>query len=158
MLEITWSVKGNLDVLLQSFSSTSIYRTGLQKLSIVAFAAIFSNSCTAQVRMRRNGYLWISCVNFDTAIRLADPDFLLEWRFGDVFCLFLHFICWMSAIFLLLVCLTYWRRKYTTRVDPQVDNSHQVLSWHDHPLPSYSVFVCWYVTWPGDLDLWPFDL
>jgi len=25
-------------------------------------------------------------------------------------------------------------------------------------LPSYSVFVCWYVTWPGDLDLWPLDL
>jgi len=27
-----------------------------------------------------------------------------------------------------------------------------------HTLPSYSVFVCWYVTWPCDLDLWPFDL
>ena len=32
----------------------------------------------------------------------------------------------MSAIFLLPVCLTYWPRKYTTRVDPHVDNSHQV--------------------------------
>ena len=31
----------------------------------------------------------------------------------------------MSTIFLLLVCLTYWPRKYTTRVDPHVDNSHQ---------------------------------
>jgi len=39
----------------------------------------------------------------------------------------------MSAIFLLLVCLTYWPRKYTTRVDPYVDNSHQVWSWYDHP-------------------------
>ena len=29
---------------------------------------------------------------------------------------------------------------------------------YDHTLPSYSVFVCWYVTWPCDLDLWPFDL
>ena len=64
----------------------------------------------------------------------------------------------MSAIFLLPVCLTYWPRKYTTRASPHVDNSHQVLSWYDHPLPSYSVFVCWHVTWPGDLDLWPFDL
>ena len=64
----------------------------------------------------------------------------------------------MSAIFLLPVCLTYWPRKYTTRVDPHVDNSHQVWSWCDHPLPSYSVFVWWYVTSPGDLDLWPFDL
>ena len=59
----------------------------------------------------------------------------------------------MSAIFLLPVCLTYWPRKYTTRVDPHVDNSHQVWSWYDYPLPSYSVFVCWYITWPGDLDL-----
>ena len=34
MREITWSVKGGLNVLLQSFSSTSIYSIGLQKLSI----------------------------------------------------------------------------------------------------------------------------
>jgi len=64
----------------------------------------------------------------------------------------------MSAIFLLPACLTYWPRKYTTRVDPHVDNSQQVWSWYDHPLPSYSVFICRYVTWPCDLDLWPFDL
>ena len=43
---------------------------------------------------------------------------------------------WMSAIFRLPVCLTYWPIKYTTRVDPHVDNSHQVWSWHDHTLPS----------------------
>jgi len=59
----------------------------------------------------------------------------------------------MSAIFLLPVCLTYWPRNYTTRIYPHVDNSHQVWSWYDHKLPSYSVFVCWYVTWPCDLDL-----
>jgi len=64
----------------------------------------------------------------------------------------------MSAVLLLPVCLTYWPRKYTTRVDPHVDNSHQVWSWCDHTVPSYSVFVCWYVTWPCDLDLWLFDL
>jgi len=79
-------------------------------------------------------------------------------RFGDVFRWFLHFIFWTSAIFLLPVCLTYWPRKYTTHIDPHVDNSHQVWSWYDHRLPSYSIFVCWYVTWPGDLDLRPFDL
>ena len=64
----------------------------------------------------------------------------------------------MSAIFLLPACLTYWPRKYTTRVDRHGDNSHQVWSWYDHTRPSYSVFVCWYVTWPCDVDLWPFDL
>ena len=64
----------------------------------------------------------------------------------------------MSAIYLLPGRLTYWPRKYTTRVDPHVDNSCQVWSWYDHTLPSYSVFVCWHVTWPCELDLWSFDL
>jgi len=64
----------------------------------------------------------------------------------------------MSAIFLLPVCLQYWPKKYTTRVDHNDDNFHQVRSWYDHPLPSYSVFVCWYVTWPCDLDLWPLTI
>jgi len=45
----------------------------------------------------------------------------------------------MSTIFLLPGRLTYWPRKYTTHVDPHVDNSHQVWSWYDHQLPSYSV-------------------
>ena len=111
--------------------------------------------------MRRNGYLWTSGVNLDTAVRFPDPDFLFEWKISAIrrrFPLIFAFYIWMSAIFLLPVCLTYWPRKYTTRVDPNVDNSHQVWSWYDHPLPSYSVFVWWYVKGPGDLDLWPFDL
>jgi len=61
----------------------------------------------------------------------------------------------MSAIFLLSVCLTNGPRKYSTCIDPHVEHSHQVWSWYDHPLPSYCVFVCWYVTWPYDVD---FDL
>ena len=52
----------------------------------------------------------------------------------------------MSAIFLLSDCLTYWPSKNTTRVDPHVDNSHQVWSWYDHTLPSYSC-SSWRVTW-----------
>ena len=64
----------------------------------------------------------------------------------------------MSVIFLLSVCLTYWPRKYTTLVNPYVDNSHQVWTWYDHTLPRYSVFVCWYITWLCDLDVWPFEL
>ena len=70
----------------------------------------------------------------------------------------------MSAIFLL-------RFVWPTDLEsiPHVDNSHQVWSWYDHQLPSYSVFVCrygsdlvnlnfdlftvtschaWWVTWP----------
>jgi len=79
-------------------------------------------------------------------------------RFGDVLRWFLHLIFWMSAIFLLPVCLTYWSGKYTTRVDPHVDNFRKVWSWYDHTLLSYGVFLCWYITWLCDLDFWPFDL
>jgi len=53
MRVITWSVKVTLDVLLQSFASTSIYRTGLKKLSI--FNCIyrhFSNIFTAHAQKR----------------------------------------------------------------------------------------------------------
>jgi len=72
--------------------------------------------------MRRNGYLRTFGVNLDTAVRFADPDFLSEckilaiWRRFPL--IFAFFIYWMSAIFILPVCLTYWPRKYTTRVDP----------------------------------------
>ena len=104
-------------------------------------------------------YLWTSGVNLDTAVRFADFDLILVCKISAIWrrflYWFLHFICWMSAIFLLPVCLTYWPRKYPTRVDPHFDNSHQVWSWYDHPQPSYSVFVCWYVTWPLTLT---FDL
>jgi len=54
-----------------------------------------------------------------------------------VFRWILHFICWMSAIFLLPVCLTYCPRKYTTRVDHHVNNSHQVWSPYADPFLSY---------------------
>ena len=111
--------------------------------------------------MRRNGYLSTSGVNLESAARFADPDFLFEckiWRFGDVLRWFLHLIFSMSAIFLLPTCLTYWSRKYTTRVDPHIDNFHKVWSWYGHTLPSYSVFACWYITWLCDLDFWRFDL
>jgi len=89
---------------------------------------------------RRNGYLWTSGVNLDTAVHSSISYYSAEFRrFGDVFRWLLHFIFWMSAIFLLPVCLTYWTRKYITRVDPHVDNSHHVWSWYDNTLPSYRV-------------------
>jgi len=67
--------------------------------------------------MRRNGYLWTTGVNLDTAVRFPDPDFLLEWKISAIrrrFPLMFAFYIWMSAIFLLPVCFTYWLRKYTT--------------------------------------------
>ena len=126
---------------------------------IVAFTAIFSNISTAHAQKRL-------FMNFRCKIRhrhsICRPRFPVGVQnFGDLATFsvdFLHFTCWMSAIFLLPVCLTYWPWKYTTRVDPHVDNSHQVWSWYDHTLPSYSAFVCWYITWSCDLDLCALDL
>jgi len=111
--------------------------------------------------MRRNGYLWTFGVNLDTAFRFADTDFLLECkisaidrRFPLIFALYMLNVRHISTSGF----LTYWPKKYTTHVDPHIDNFHHVWSCYDHQLPSYRVFVCWYVTWPCDLDLWPFDL
>ena len=44
---------------------------------LVAFPATASNIA---LRMRRNGYLCTSGVNLDTAVRFADPDFLLKCK------------------------------------------------------------------------------
>ena len=125
---------------------------------IVAITAIFSNICTARAHKRL-------LMNFRCkyGYRRSIPRFPIRVQnFSDLATFlvdfFLYFICWMSAIFLLPGRLTYWPRKYTTRVDHHVDNTHQVWSWYDHPLPSYSAFVCWGVPWSCDLDIWPFDI
>jgi len=57
-------------------------------------------------------------------------------RFEDVFCWFLHWISWMSAIFLLPFYLTYWPRKWVTWCAPHNESFCQVWSWYDHSLPS----------------------
>jgi len=61
-------------------------------------------------------------------------------RFEDVCCWFLHWISWMSAIFLLPFYLTYWPRKCFTCCVP-CEDFHRVWSWYNHPLPSYSVLA-----------------
>jgi len=45
-----------------------------------------------------------------------------------------------SAIFLLTVYLTYWRRKRATCWATHIDHFHQVWSWYDYPSSSHSVF------------------
>jgi len=168
---VCWHVTWPCDLEVCSFDleNLSFMATGESRFQLChqvwrpyAYPHLWSLSATFVLRMRRNGYLWTSGVNLDTADRFANSDFMLECNISAIWrrfpLIFLHFIFWMSAIFLLPVCLTYWPRKYTTGVDPQVDNSHQVWSWYDNPMRSYSVFVWWYVTWPRDIDLWPFDL
>ena len=96
------------------------------------------------MHIRRNGYLGTSC---KTVGDLA--------TFSVDFCI------------LYAECLPYFYFRFVWLTDleiiphastPTFDNSHQVWSWYDHTLPSYNVFVCWYVTWLCDLDFRPFDL
>jgi len=149
--------------LLQSFLSTSIYRIGLQKLSImVAISAIFSYICTAHAQklLIRNFRKFRCKFRHRRSIRRRRfPIRVQNFRaWAMFFCWFLHFMCWMSAIFQLPVCLTYWPRKNTTRVDLHVDNSHQVWSWYDHPLPSYSVLSADMLCDLANLTFWLLDL
>ena len=47
--------------------------------------------------MRRNGYLWTSSVNLDTAVRYADPGFLLEYKISAIRRRFPLFFCILYA-------------------------------------------------------------
>ena len=155
MREITRSVKVALIAVVLVDVDLPYWTSKVEHL--VAFAAIVSNICTAHAQKR--SFMHFRC-KFRHRRSIRRPWFPI-WvqNFGDLATFlrwFLHLIFWMSAIFLLPVSLTYWSRKYTTRVDPHVDNFHKVWSWYDHTLPSYSVFVCWYITWLSDLDFSPF--
>jgi len=66
--------------------------------------------------------------------------------------LFMHFRCKFRHRRLIR------RPRFPVRVQNFGDNPHQVWSWYDHTLPSYSVFVWWYITWLCDFDFWPFVL
>jgi len=160
MREITRSVKVALKCVIAVVLVNDDFSYWTSKVEhLVAFTAIFSNICTAHAQKRL--FMNFRC-KFRHHRSIRRPRFPIGVQnFSDLATFtvdFLHFICWMSAIFLLPGRLTYWPRKYTTRVEPHVDNSHQVWSWYYHTLPSYSVFVCRHVTWPCNLDLRSFDL
>jgi len=125
---------------------------------IAAFTAIFSNICVAHEQKRL--FMNFRC-KFRHRRSIPRPRFPISvHNFGD------------SATFsddfwiLYSECPPYFYFRFVWTTDLEtiphasshVNNSHQLLSWCDHPLPSYSVFVWWHVTWPSDLDLWPFDL
>jgi len=141
MREITRSVKVALKCLIAIVLVNDDLPYWTSKVEhLVAFTAMFSNLCTAHAQKRL--FMNFRC-KFRHRRSIRRPRFRIKaqkfQRFGDVFRWFLHFICWMSAIFPLPGRLTYWLRKHATRVDNYVDNSHQVWSWYDHQQPSYSV-------------------
>ena len=49
---------------------------------LVAFPAIVSNICSAHAHKRL--FMHFSCINLDTAVRFADPDFLLECKISAI--------------------------------------------------------------------------
>ena len=123
---------------------------------VVAFTAIFSNICTAHAQKRLfMNFRW----KFKHRRSIPRPRFSIRvLNFGDLATFPVAFCILYAECPPYFYLLTYWPRKYITRVDPHVDNSHQVWSFYDYTLPSYTVFVCCYVTWPCDLGLWPFEL
>jgi len=123
MNDITLSVNGAVNILQQSFSLTSIYRIELQNLSIQSHLQPFLS--TFVLRMRRNRLFMNFRCKFRHCCSIPRSRFPI-WlqNFSDLATfsvVYLHFKCGMSAIFLLPVCLTYWPKKYNTRVDPYVD-------------------------------------
>ena len=160
MREITGSDKVALKCLITVILVDDNFPYWTSKVEhLVAFTAIFSNICTAHAQKRL--FMNFQC-KFRHRRSIRRPRFPIRVQnFSDLatfsvdFCI-LYAEC--PPNFYFRGRLTYWRRKYTTRVDPHVDNSRQVWSWYVHTLPSYSVFVCRQVIWPCDLDLWSFDL
>jgi len=102
----------------------SIYCIGLHKMSIykitvicffcmAAFEAIFSNTFTAHAHKRL--FMNFRC-KFRLRCSIRRPRFPIRVQnYSDLATFsvdFLHFICWISVVFLLPVYLTYWPRKF----------------------------------------------
>ena len=84
-----WYVRGNLNVLLQSFLSTSIYRITVLNFKGWTFCHIYGHfqqhlycACAETVFYELRG------VNLDTAVRFLDPDFPLECKISGIWCRF----------------------------------------------------------------------
>jgi len=155
MREITHSVKAPLKCLIAVIlvDVDLLYWTSKVAHS-VAFTVIFSNICTAHVQKRLFMNFRCTFRHHRSIRRLRCPIWVQN--FGDLAAFSVDF-CILYA-----ECPPYFYFRFVWPTDlesiphastPTSSNSHQVWSWYDHPLPSYSVFV-----WPCDLDLWPFDL
>jgi len=77
MREITWSLKDARNDLLQSFSTTSIYLLDFKSWAHSLIYGHFSNICTEHAHKRL--FINFRC-KFDTAVRFADPHFVLECK------------------------------------------------------------------------------
>jgi len=110
--------------------------------------------------MRKNGYLWVSGKNIDRGIRFLDLDFLIENYLCDFKTFLLIFAFDMLNVHHIstsgLVDLL--AKKVCHVFLPHVENFHQVWSWYDHLLPSYSLLAADTLRDLVTLTFWPFDL
>jgi len=122
--------------------------------SNVEHLGYFSNICTAHAQKRL--FMNFRC-KFRHRRSIRQPRFPIRLQnFSDLATFSVDF----CIIYAECPPCFYFRFVWPTDLEsiPHVDNFQQVWSWYDYTLPSYSGFVCWYVTWPCDLDLCCFDL
>jgi len=139
------------DVWVSAHARSHVICIGLQRLGI---CGIFSNICTAHAQKRL-------LMNFRCKFRhrrsIRRSRFPVRVQnFGDLATFSVDFCILYSE------CPPYFYFRFVWPLGlesiPHVDNSQQVWSLYGHSLPSYSVFVCWYVTWPGDLFFCPWTV
>jgi len=113
------------------------------------FLAVFS------LPMHRNGYLWVKILALELDSLILISLWIAKcWRFDDIFSFF--FFVGQPESMPYFSFLSIWPRQIVSHILHTTDNFHQVWSWYDRPLLSYSIFPV-DMMWPCDLDLWPFD-
>jgi len=125
---------------------------------LAAFRATFSHSFTAHVQQ----WLFVSFqLKFWHRHSIPWPRFpYIFWQFEDIFCWFLHSICWMSTIL-----LVYW---YTWPTDlesvtcftPHHENFHRVWIWYDQRclVIAFLPLIQYVTLWPSPLTFWPWSV
>ena len=115
-------------------------------------------SATLLLRMRRNRYLWTCSKISDAVIRFLAPDFFRVRTFGDLATISVDF----SILYAECPPYFYFWFVWPTDLESIPDASTQtaiIPTRCDADMTIHCrVFVCWYVMWPCDLDLWPFDV
>jgi len=99
----------------------------------VSFTAIYSNMCNAHAQKRLFINFRYKFIHHRSIRRPRFPVSVQNFGYLATFSFNFCVLYWMSAIFLLLVCLTYWPRNIRR---PHVDNSHPLFE-----LRMYYLFI-----------------
>jgi len=154
MREITRSVKVALKCLIAVVLVDDDFPYWTSKVEhLVAFTTIFSNICTARALKRL--YMNFRC-KFRHRCSICRPRFPIRVQnFGDLATLSVDFCILYAG------CPPYFYFQFVWPTDlesiPHASTPMSIIPTKfevdNDTLPSYSIFVCWYVTWP-----WPWLL